>query len=434
MGDGLSRIGLLAPTRAGCSASGYFDTATSYRDIQVARRTYAPCGDDPVLINDVRIDNAGATPVSLRYYEYWDVNIHRLKLQWTRSGPFAAAGDDERRALNDDFHPSVTWDPGARSLRFHQALRAGLDPAALDRIDDVDRQPFDVFLADLSASPAAAQFTDKAAFFGEGGARQPDAVRARRDGEVGPGDPKGSMPYCLVLRHDLRLEPKTGAALRFAYGAARPRQELAFLDAWRTGDPFDTALQQTRQELVYFAADGETVLQREMAWHANNLLSSTVYNAYHDTHLTPQGSAYLYLHGADGAPRDQALFTLPLAYLRPELARDTLRLIMSLTHADTGAIPYAFAGHGFHSDALGLHAAPSDLDLFFLLALSEYLAATGDWAFLHAEVPFYPRGARPKPPLGLTVLDHVRVAVQHLVEFRRPGRPRFDQDRRRRLV
>ena len=57
---------------------------------------------------------------------------------------------------------------------------------------------------------------------------------------------------------------------------------------------------------------------------------------------------------------------MPLTYLRPALARETLQLIMHLTHADTGEIPYAFAGYGIH-DGASVHEHPSDLDLYFLL-------------------------------------------------------------------
>jgi hypothetical protein len=115
-----------------------------------------------------------------------------------------------------------------------------------------------------------------------------------------------------------------------------------------------------------------------MAWHAYSLLAATTYNAYSAIHVTPQGSAYLYLHGADGAPRDQALFCLPLTYLRPELARDNLRLLMSLMAAEPGGMPYAFTGFGAQ-DGATIHTNPSDLDLFFLLGLGEYLAATRLW-------------------------------------------------------
>jgi hypothetical protein len=218
------------------------------------------------------------------------------------------------------------------------------------------------------------------------------------------------MPYCMVLRRDLTLAGNTSQTLRFAYGTDRlsdPAQQTHTLDAVRAHFAGSS---------LYFSTGQDAALTREMAWHAYYLNSATVYNEYYATHLTPQGSAYLYLHGADGAPRDQALFALPLVYLRPDLARANLRLIMALTDHRTGAIPYSFAGHGFQSDAY-IHDAPSDLDLFFLLALNEYLAATGDFAFLESEVPFYSAGEPPTlPPAaqGITVLDHARVAVHHL--------------------
>ncbi len=438
---------------------GYFETEMTYNDIRVRRRIYAPYdgemkpgdpdrtrnpvarrvglpyGDDPFLLIDIRIENLSTAVASLRHYEYWDVNVHQLKAQMIRTGLPAAAGDEERRALNDEFAPSINWDsnrPG-QVLRFHQ--QPPDHAPSPDRASPVDWAPADVFLADLSGTPDAV-YTDKADFFGSGGVSQPDVVRERRKGETRFPQPKNAMPYCMVMQRRLRIEPGKSVALRYAYGAARPkppdqpaqpRQRLTYLDPYRIDDspqcaiecdPFAHTRERWKQQLACFTS-GDPVLQREMAWHAYNLLSATVYHAYYQTHVVPQGSAYLYLHGLDGAPRDQALFALPLAYLRPELARDTLRLVMSLTNASNRAIPYAFTGYGALEDGI-IHARPSDLDLFLLLGLSEYLAATGDMDFLDQDVNFYPRGARPAlpdgTPLGTTVLDHIRAAVTHLIE------------------
>ncbi|MCA9637994.1 MAG: hypothetical protein KC420_18325, partial [Myxococcales bacterium] len=142
----------------------------------------------------------------------------------------------------------------------------------------------------------------------------------------------------------------------------------------------------------------------------------SAYNAYYDARYTPQGSAYLYLHGADGAPRDQALFSTALAYVDPALARGNLRLIAGLQGADDGEITYSFTGHGINEGAT-LHEHPSDLDLFFFVGLAEYLAATGDLALLDESVDFYPRGSQPPPSAGDdTILGHVRAAFVHLEE------------------
>ena len=91
---------------------------------------------------------------------------------------------------------------------------------------------------------------------------------------------------------------------------------------------------------------------------------------------------------------------------------ETLAVLMAMTYADTHALPYAFSGYGKLDNAL-VHNHPSDLDLFLMLALGEYLAVTGDMAFLDQKVPFYP--ASGPQPNALTVLDHARTAFDHLI-------------------
>jgi hypothetical protein len=51
-------------------------------------------------------------------------------------------------------------------------------------------------------------------------------------------------------------------------------------------------------------------LQRETIWRSYLTQSNAAFWEYYGQHVISQGSAYLYLHGADGVPRDQSLFTL----------------------------------------------------------------------------------------------------------------------------
>jgi hypothetical protein len=53
------------------------------------------------------------------------------------------------------------------------------------------------------------------------------------------------------------------------------------------------------------------------------------------------------------------------------LARETLEVLMQIQKSSSGEFPYAFAGYGEISAALGLHLWPSDLDIFFIFALGE---------------------------------------------------------------
>ncbi|HVO43058.1 MAG TPA: hypothetical protein VMT34_10560, partial [Aggregatilineales bacterium] len=360
---------------------GYYETEMVYRGIRHTRWVYPPCGNDSLLLIDVEIENRRSTAVDVRYYEYWDVNIHQLEVEWIRTGLVVPSQDGQRALLNRRFSPilSQQWDD--RALRLHQERLPGAAEEDETR-HTVDRHPPDVFLANLG-DPADGIYVNKASFFGDGTAGRPAAVGQRQPGDHSIPSLAGPMPYCMVLRHDLYLKPGATIRLHYAYGAVDPDAALGFLDGYRGGDRLQPTVEAWKKRLPYFSTGGDPVLQRETTWHAHNLLGATLYSEHFDTHYTPQGSAYLYLHGADGVPRDQALFTLPMVYVRPDLARQTLTLLMSQRQAENLALPYGFVGDGAISDARGLHRFPSDLDLFFMLALSEYLAATGDQEFLN---------------------------------------------------
>ncbi len=392
----------------------YMETEMVYRNVRTTRRVYAPHGDYPLVIAEVTLENTGTKPITLRHYEYWDVNVQQLKLEWLRGVPFGAANDSERRALAKQFVNSINYRAEEATLEFRQDPPPNAPP--LDQPSPIDWYPAPIFLADMDGA-ADGHYINKATFFGAGGAQQPDTVRLRQeDGVLQTNSPLEPMPYCMVLRRDITLDPGQKRTLRYAYGAAFPEARRAMLGELKSEETFEETQDNWRNDLAYFYTGEDPVLQREMAWHSYNLMSASVYNAYHKVHLIPQGSAYLFLHGADGAPRDQALFSLALTYIQPELAKDMLRLIMRLTDGTTGQIPYSFSGHGYTSNGLNIHTNPSDLDLFFLLALTEYLAATRDFKFLNEEIPFYPPD-KPSRAGGITVTDHIRFALKHLFDM-----------------
>jgi hypothetical protein len=134
-------------------------------------------------------------------------------------------------------------------------------------------------------------------------------------------------------------------------------------------------------------APGSPLLSREAAWHAYYLKSAAITDEVFDCRYVPQGSAYGFVHGFQGAPRDYAITAAAMAYVDPHLARDIVRMIMLMTAPD-GSIYYGHAGAGACVPGI-VHGAPTDLPLFLLWAIDEYLSATGDIAFLDQVVPFY---------------------------------------------
>lgn len=394
---------------------------TIYRDVRAVRKIVAPPGDRPFVVADVTLENTGTATKTLRHYEYWSVARRQIRTTWVVTGIFLGGqADRERDALDATFDEAVSFDPASGLLGMRRTRRADAPPAApKEARSAIDDYPGDPFLAVL-AGPVSDTFTDAAAFFGEGGPAAPAAVVERRAGEgVGSG-PRGDArsgdgePRAFVVRSDVALAPGEKKTLRFAYGYTSMGD--AFPVDERLRDPaVDLRAESAaalRPHLMYFASERDPVLHRELAWHAAKLETSVAWREYWGVHVVPQGSAYLWLHGADGAARDLALFATPLVYTHAALARDELTMMMGVQRASDHAFAYAFQGHGVIDDALGLHAKPSDQDVFFLLALGEYLGATGDWAFLDRTAPFWPKEAQP----AATVRDHLVAAVRHLFD------------------
>jgi hypothetical protein len=393
---------------------GYMETVTTHRQIETIRRVYAPHGNHPIVLVDVVLTNQRQEPVTLSHYEYWDVNVHHLHIEWIRSGIPGQHSDTERRERNNQFTASVQHREEEHVLEFRQDPPPDAPPE--DQPAPIDWYPQPIFLADLNGAPDAT-YVDKDRFFGAGGALQPDAIRLQTTEDTPPTtSTQNPTPYCLIMRREVTLQPGESQTLYYMIGSARPDERRKLLEAFNTDDDwFYENKEMWRDDLAILWTEGaDPLLHREMAWHTYYLLSSMVYSAFHKVKVIPQGSAYLYLHGADGAPRDQALFAVALTYHKPKLAKDLLRLVMRLTDAETGQIVYSFSGHGYLSNAMNVHDSPSDLDLFFLWAMAEYLTVTRDFDFLEEEVPFYPPW-KPTKATGTTVLDHIRFALRHLL-------------------
>ena len=401
---------------------GYAESSLEHRQLRVARISAAPPGDAPLLVTEVTIENLGEQRASLSHYEVWDVGRRPIEINWLASGEvFSAAPESAARARDERnglFDETVSWDGGEGVLGVRRSWVGPSERLDRETPSATDHYPAEPFLAVLSG-PVDDIYSDQATFFGASGPRNPAAVVARAPGQGTAsallGAPASALgqPRVLVVRSDLELDPGESRVLRFAYGYApwgEPFSEQ-FEPARAMGDLRATWADYLRERLFYFATERAPVLQRELAWDSYQIEASIGHRDYWGGHVVPQGSAYLYLHGADGAARDLGIFAVPLVYLDPALAREELRLYMGLQLAQGGAFAYAFQGHGMVDDA-GIHTAPSDLPIFFLWALGEYLGATGDWSLLDEVVPFYPREALAEA----TGWDHLEAATRHLFD------------------
>ncbi len=362
--------------------------------ISVVRRTWAPAGDGGALRTETRLHNASDETRTFTYLETWDVLPEQRFLGLAGSGLTKT-----RERFNQNFAVRGGWDAARRTLTltFPPKVAQPPGPSGFTYVYP------DVYLADLSGKAQGSLAADAVQW--------DEAARPRVGGawvEQVEAPSLYQTPLRMTLRWNVTLEPGGSLTLPAAFGYRYPHMppvEESLTDVTPAWQEHGRSLEENG---VVFRLNGEPWLARETAWHAGMLVATSMLDSYHGAHVFNQGSAYGYLQGINGAPRDHVLALLPTIYFRPDLARENLRYIMRITKP-SGDIMYAATGYG-ELTGVGIHEYPSDLDLFLLWGISEYLLATGDDAFLAERVPYHGEAETS----STTVLDHARMALVHL--------------------
>lgn len=213
----------------------------------------------------------------------------------------------------------------------------------------------------------------------------------------------------VALCHSFSIRPGKRHRFRVIWGCGGSAE---IEEACRTLSNCDMqrGLRESRSKAFYFSLPGLPWVTREWRWHGDYLRRAAMYDRYYESNIVRQGSAYYFIQGVDGAPRDYALFSAPLAYLDPPLAKQIIVTMLRATHPD-GRLPYALYGYG-KSSGFGMHSVSSDLYLFFLWALTEYIFATRDFSFLDEMHPYYPR----RPGKMRTVREQVIQSCRYLID------------------
>lgn len=385
---------------------GYFEKRTRHEGLSITERVEAPPGDISALLAKTTFTNESDHEIEFIAVAYWGVNQHVLLPFPIMTHGLKGIASSWRRLFNRHFYQDAHCEPDKNVLWVAWRLKYPKRAPKKNVPALGDYHPNAVFLAALEPDLDKTYITDEQSFFTGDGA----------DGSVGFADTAdGSLVHNRCTRHSglmmafryaLKLRPGETRYFRHLYGYAPVKDFLQSIEKIKAA----IALPKTRSYMT-ISTQGTPEMEDELRWHSYYLQGNTVRLEYYDCHVADQGSAYSMLHGAMGAHRDYALSILPLVYLRPDLARSMLQFSMRSQNARTGALPYAHIGFGKASGA-GVHALSSDLDLFFLWALTEYLGATRDYSLLNESLPYYPVSSG----RAGTGLYHVRTAIEHLIE------------------
>lgn len=210
---------------------------------------------------------------------------------------------------------------------------------------------------------------------------------ARIDSFVSGG---GKLLYSAAAsRHTFNIDAKKNKhQFRVAWGYAE-KEKISALTKLSDTLKIEDSLKQRENNACHFSIPDVPWVKREWLWHSDYLESAALYDEYFESHTIRQGSAYYFLQGMDGAPRDHMLFSVPMTYMNPKLAKEILITALRYTY-ESGQISYGIFGYGKCS-GFGVHDHPGDLTGTFLWALTEYIFATRDFDFLDEEHLYYPR-------------------------------------------
>ena len=413
--------------------TGYFKKVKMIGKMQFEHRIFAPFGDDPVLIGEITVSNKTDSERSAEVLEFFGVNLHymaqasvymtRNRISYGHSGveDFAASIlrrsfaigmlDAEARrtrfAERFKFDPKVS-DDGIIMLTPH--FIGGRKPAP-DARDARNYYPKTIFAAPLNFNSESHYYDANSLMTTSGEFRNKPETSCNNSDLI-------HLP-CLCLGGPVNIAPAGEAGdstrLLFIFGYENPEYIKQLVEKYRaesseTGDLLAKTAESWKKHTPVFSIpasiDSEWI-SRETRWHAYYARSAFLSDEHYDCHFTPQGGAYEFLHGLRGAVRDYALFLAGLIYIAPERARELLEYCFR-TMTPSGRLMYATSGFGNATGAVA-HESPSDLQLFLLWALTEYLFFTRDFTFLDHVIPFYPRGEEKS-----TVRERVTLALDYL--------------------
>lgn len=414
---------------------GYFRKKVASEGYTVDQVIFAPFGDDPVLISQVKVTNNGAAESQLRWIEYWGCQLYQFSF---RSFMESANNMHElRRALGARFESSFRkLDDGSGLLERKQF--AGRDPVEerlfaatvdhLEKSEDAfltppdkdapklasfdDLNPPHTFLLSLDA-PADGMSTNGKDFFAAGGVEHPSGLNRPLDGDFSSSGPQSA----LLLERKFAMKPGDSRTLTFLYGYLPSGFDLDSLaNKYRQSSvtAFEDSSRQWKKSGLRFSVESEPWVERETTWDHYYLRSGLTYDDFFHHHIISQASIYQYVMGFQGAARDPLQHSLPFVFSDPQIVKEVLQYTLKEVRAD-GSIPYGIVGHGMPMPTTSDNS--SDMPLWLLWVTSEYVLATRDIEFLDAKVvPIY--GVRAE---GETVRNLLAHCYRHLADDVKTG-------------
>jgi hypothetical protein len=385
---------------------GYFRKQVSGHGYGIDQAIFAPFGDDPVLFSQVTIKNNSSSEANLRWIEYWGCQLYQFSFRPFMQMFGGKSMHDLRRDFAERFAHHFHAAAGGSGLvetkeflgrdaqdeKQFQGMIAYLEKSPNPFLTAPDKKvpkdaefddlnPPSTFLLSLDA-PASGMSTNGKAFFGADGANHPAGSQRELDGDLA----QSGTGSALLLERKLSLNPGDSRTFTFLYGylpAGFAVESLAAKYRASASNALRESSAQWKKHGLRFSTSEEPWVAREVEWNHYYLRSGFSYDDFFKQHIVSQAAIYQYVMGFQGAARDPLQHALPFIFSDPHLVKEVLLYTLSEVRPD-GSIPYGIVGHGMPMPTTSDKS--SDIPMWLLWVVSEYVLATRDVHFLDAEV------------------------------------------------
>jgi hypothetical protein len=408
---------------------GYFQKKFNFKDTEVTHNICTPFSDDPIILSEYIITSGSDGSVNniISIVDFWDINIHPLLksliVTWKNRKKFGIsklfnfAGrlltillrafrrdtESARRNFSTKLIYYVSYLTELNTIILTPKYKKK-PPVAEDDSAKKDYYPKSIFLTILNQENVKF-FADKINLF-KGNEVSIDWLSNPNNIQVDPRN------LCLGAGISLKLNDNNNKKVitLFGYEEREKIEPLIkkYQDILSKNSILDLNAYQWNNSIINLKIKDYAYLSREVIWHSYYTRSALFYDEFYKYHRLYQGSVYLFGHGIDGSIRDYVLYLHSLLLINPKIAREYLLFILSLMFKD-GKLPYALYGYG-KTSSMFAHSKPSDLYLFLLWGIEQYVCLTRDFEFLDEFIPFYNK----PQDIKIKVSERIKLLINYI--------------------
>ncbi|MHA1280865.1 MAG: GH36-type glycosyl hydrolase domain-containing protein [Promethearchaeota archaeon] len=401
---------------------GYFLKKLNLNNIKLEHYIIAPFSDDPVFISQIIIENRTDKQIKIELIELWDIYLYYLtKSLIVTSNNRKLFGKTRLLNLTGKLIKSLqkivkmdtdgSREKFAKKFKFNAEINENLKTIIVkptykgkisvkrDEPVKYNYYPKSIFLSVLEGNIKNYHW-DKDLVF------ENNNIDLNRNENI--------KNPCVAISSKLILQENQSKKLVFLFGYSDLKNIEKLIEKYKhiisEQDILKWNAEKWKDSLIELNISGYDTkwLPRESKWHSYYVRSAGFYDEYYNAHKFPQGSIYLFGHGFDGAIRDFMLYLPSIIFINPGLAKEYLMATLKLMRPD-GKLPYGLYGFG-KAIAASVHSKPSDLYLFLIWGIIEYIYLTRDFDFLNQKIEFYPKALNKSS----TVLERLIISLNYL--------------------